>query len=336
MVDGIPFVPLDCHYDDDKIPMIEAEFGLEGFAVIVKLYQKIYGGMGYYCDWNDRAALLFARQAGTDINTLRRIVDAALREDIFDRAMLEKHGILTSHGIQKRFMNVAKRRRQIFSNPEYVLECFVDKIADVNIAEQIADIPDENADIQTTSKVKESEVKESKVNASEAKESKVKETECSSADCAAASSRSSFSSSDSSGSSSDYADYSEVYSDHSAESSAPPAPTIPPITPAYSYHPQPAPVPAAPAENSPPVSAENKRKELEKKYGSAAVDKYEKRFRAWQTNNAIKFSGDMYRTIASWMEQDGVRPSESFPSSFDVDDVMARIRSRYTSGGSDV
>ena len=49
MAEGIPYFPLDV-YVDDKIRLIEAEFGLKGFAVIVKLYQKIYGGFGYYCE----------------------------------------------------------------------------------------------------------------------------------------------------------------------------------------------------------------------------------------------------------------------------------------------
>ena len=39
MANGIPYFPLDVHLEDN-IALIEAEFGLTGFAVIVKLYQK--------------------------------------------------------------------------------------------------------------------------------------------------------------------------------------------------------------------------------------------------------------------------------------------------------
>ena len=34
---GLDYFELDCHMDE-KVELIEAEFGLKGFAVIVKLY----------------------------------------------------------------------------------------------------------------------------------------------------------------------------------------------------------------------------------------------------------------------------------------------------------
>ena len=168
MADGIPYVPLDCHFDDDKIPMIEAEFGLEGFAIVVKLFQKIYGGHGYYCEWNDRVALLFARQIGAGGNVVREVVAASIRESIFDKGMYEKFGVLTSRGIQKRFMNVAKRRRQIFNKPEYVLIRAADFSSDVDISAENVCNSGENVCNSDTSKVKGSEVKVSKGNVSEA------------------------------------------------------------------------------------------------------------------------------------------------------------------------
>ena len=165
MADGIPYVPLDCHFDDDKIPMIEAEFGLVGFAIVVKLFQKIYGGLGYYCEWSERVALLFARQIGAGGDVVREVVAASIREGIFNKGMFEKYGILTSRGIQKRFMNVAKRRKQIFNKPEYVLVNNADFSEDV-------DISSENVCNSATSKVKGSKVKGSKVNVSEGNGSK--------------------------------------------------------------------------------------------------------------------------------------------------------------------
>ncbi len=54
---------LNCQLDD-KFELIESEFGITGFAVIVKLFMKIYGGEGYYCEWNDDVALVFAKRNG--------------------------------------------------------------------------------------------------------------------------------------------------------------------------------------------------------------------------------------------------------------------------------
>lgn len=50
MKSGIDYFPLDVALDE-KFELIEAEFGLTGFGVVVKLLQKIYGGQGYYVEW---------------------------------------------------------------------------------------------------------------------------------------------------------------------------------------------------------------------------------------------------------------------------------------------
>lgn len=39
---GIPYFPLDVELDE-KMELIEAEYGLTGYAVILKLLQRIYG-----------------------------------------------------------------------------------------------------------------------------------------------------------------------------------------------------------------------------------------------------------------------------------------------------
>lgn len=167
MASGIPYVPLDCQLDE-KFEYIEAEFGLQGFAIVVKLFQRIYGGHGYYCEWNDRVALLFAKRVcGVGGNVVREVVSAAIKERIFDEGMYKQYGILTSHGIQKRFSEVAKRRKQIFDRPEYVLVCCADFSDDVDISSENVCNSGENVCNSNTSKVsKASKEKSSKVNAS--------------------------------------------------------------------------------------------------------------------------------------------------------------------------
>lgn len=161
MADPIKFVQLDCHLDE-KFEYIEAEFGLEGFAIIVKLFQRIYGGAGYYCEWSDRVALLFAKKIGAGVNVVREVVSAALRERIFDEDMLKNHGVLTSHGIQKRFAEVAKRRAVIFDKPEYVIGSCTQISGDVcNSAQNVCNSA-ENAYSETPSEVKQSKEKPSK------------------------------------------------------------------------------------------------------------------------------------------------------------------------------
>ena len=47
---GLNYFPLDVTFDqDDKIALIESDYGIEGFTVIVKLLMKIYSeGYSYH------------------------------------------------------------------------------------------------------------------------------------------------------------------------------------------------------------------------------------------------------------------------------------------------
>ncbi len=117
--DGVDYFPMDVHLDT-KFDLIEAEFGLTGFAVVVKLYQEVYG-RGYYCEWTSEVALLFGRKIGLGGNVVSEIVAAALRRGIFDRALYEKYRILTSAGIQKRYFEAVSRRRYVTVDRRFLL-----------------------------------------------------------------------------------------------------------------------------------------------------------------------------------------------------------------------
>lgn len=170
MAEPIKYVQLDCHFNDDKFDFIEGKFGLKGFAIVVKLFQRIYGGQGYYCEWSDRISVVFARKIGADAQLVREVVSAAIDEGFFDKTIYQNYGVLTSHGIQKRFYEVAKRRTVVFDKPEIVL--FIPdalKSEDVDNSASNVNISTENVCNDNTSKVEVS--KENKVNVSEAEAS---------------------------------------------------------------------------------------------------------------------------------------------------------------------
>ena len=166
---GVEYFPLDVE-NDDKLDLIEAEFGLTGFAVIVKLYQRIYK-LGYYCEWNDEVALLFGKRLGTGGKAVSEIVSAAIRRKLFDEEIYRKYGVLTSRGIQKRYFEIVARRKNVEVEQRYLLVS--SDLIPVNVNIMYAETPvnvntmqtetPENAYRSTQSKVKESKVKESKV-----------------------------------------------------------------------------------------------------------------------------------------------------------------------------
>lgn len=162
MKSGIDYFPLDVSLDD-KIELIEAEFGLTGFAVIVKLFQKIYGGQGYYCEWTNEVALLFAKRIGLGGSVVSEIVSASVKRGIFSDRIFKEYGILTSAGIQKRYLEAVSRRKKIPMKKEYLLLKCAQLPENVDISSENVYKNQKNDDISKQSKEKKSKVEESKV-----------------------------------------------------------------------------------------------------------------------------------------------------------------------------
>lgn len=156
---GLDYFPLDVVLDI-KFELIEAEFGLNGFGVVVKLYQEIYK-QGYYIEWTSEVALLFSRKIGLGGNAVSEIVKAAVRRGIFDRDLFEKYGILTSDGIQRRYIEGMKRREKIEMEQAYLLLDCSQLPVNVNINRINVNRNAEKVNNNTQSKVKKSKVNKS-------------------------------------------------------------------------------------------------------------------------------------------------------------------------------
>ena len=120
---GLDYFELNCHLDDE-VKLVQAEYGLKAFAVVVKLWQKIYGERGYYCEWNDDVLLLFMSENGMPCdskNLIREIVAACTRRNIFSERLFKEYGILTSSGVQRRYLNAVSRRERVELIKEYLL-----------------------------------------------------------------------------------------------------------------------------------------------------------------------------------------------------------------------
>ena len=101
--EGLDYFPLNVVLNS-KFEIIEARFGIKGFAVIVKLFQHIYGTKGYYCEWDEDVLFVFAKRIGVGANSVSEILDTSLKKGIFNKDMYEKYSILTSEGIQQRYV----------------------------------------------------------------------------------------------------------------------------------------------------------------------------------------------------------------------------------------
>lgn len=160
---GLDYFPLDVNLDE-KFDYIEAAHGIIGFGVVLKLYQRIYR-CGYFIPWSEKDVVLFAsRIQGATREQIDRIVNDCLSEGIFSKEMFDVHKILTSSGIQKRYLLITKRREKRTIENGYCL-VQLPVMADVPVDNK-QDSVDNNAFDVSRNATKESKEKETKENQS--------------------------------------------------------------------------------------------------------------------------------------------------------------------------
>lgn len=119
--EGLDYFPLDIDIDqDDKIAMIEAKYEMAGFGLIIKLLMKIYRH-GYYYDWGEQQKLLFVSKNKASLEFVDAVVNDALDWGFFNKELFDKFKILTSRGIQKRYIKCAERRAEIKIISDFIL-----------------------------------------------------------------------------------------------------------------------------------------------------------------------------------------------------------------------
>lgn len=157
--EGLDYFLLTTSFENsDSMKMVEATFGLKGFAVVIKLWQRIYGDRGYYLVFTRRVALMFARETGLGVSAVLEIVRLAVAEGIFDEKMYKTYSVLTSVEIQNRYFNAVRRRKDLKIVDKYLLTSLLPSSENVNISRDNVSILPENVDILKQSRVEESNI----------------------------------------------------------------------------------------------------------------------------------------------------------------------------------
>lgn len=167
---GLDYFPHNC-IPDQRLELIEAEFGLTGYAVVLKLYEKIFVEKGYFCEWTKDVALMFARKNGVGVNVVSEIVNASIRRGIFDNNLFKKYQILTSKEIQETYLEVVSKLKRTSVNliQEYLLvDCTL-----FSVSSEKTQVSSEKTKVYSSEKyTKERKVKESKRNEKKRNESR--------------------------------------------------------------------------------------------------------------------------------------------------------------------
>lgn len=177
--EGLDYFPIDVNiFDDDKIQLLIAEFGVRAFYIFIKLLCKIYGDKGYYMDYNDDYCLILSQIGGLGDKTyISEVIKGAVRRGLFDDRTYMCSSILTSRAIQNRYFSaVLPVRKSVKVVQDYLLIedelMAMAKKYNREISYQEVNLPINsinspinsiNSPINTQSKVKQSKVKQSKV-----------------------------------------------------------------------------------------------------------------------------------------------------------------------------
>jgi hypothetical protein len=149
---GLDYFSFDVDFfNDEKIEFVSAKYGLVGELIVVKLLCRIYRN-GYFLQWGEDECLLFAKRSGgnIDVEMVKNVVDELVVREFFHGQIFKDFSVLTSNGVQRRFLEATKRRKDVEMTQNYLI-ADIDGY-DVNIVSL-------NVDISAQSKVKESKVK---------------------------------------------------------------------------------------------------------------------------------------------------------------------------------
>lgn len=110
-------------YTDDKVRLLRAEFGAKGMYLLNYLLCEIYGKEGYFMKWDREKCFLVSDGAGCGLGPdfTDEFIRGCVRCSFFDERVFNMFGILTSSGIQRRFVRALKCREKFTFFKEYFL-----------------------------------------------------------------------------------------------------------------------------------------------------------------------------------------------------------------------
>lgn len=156
---GIAYFPMNTDIiGHNKVKLIISDFGAKAWAVLIPLWCKIYREKGYWIDWEDEdMRLLFAQdECKCDLSFVNEVVARCLKRGLFDQAVFDGFGVLTSDRIQENYLEAKKRQKKVEMIAEFlVLDESVYTLHDnVYIIELNVDIISKNVNTSTQSKSK--------------------------------------------------------------------------------------------------------------------------------------------------------------------------------------
>ncbi len=126
---GIDYFPMDVgFFSDVKIRKISRACGSQSTSILICLLCNIYKDNGYYILWDEDLPFVIADTVGGSEGAVKEVMVKALQVGFFDNSLYEKFHILTSFGIQKRFLLATYQRKETEIIPEYLINNAINPI----------------------------------------------------------------------------------------------------------------------------------------------------------------------------------------------------------------
>lgn len=161
---GVEYFPLNVNFINDlKVRKLLLSCGAESIAVLIYLLSTIYKDEGYFVEIHEDEIDLIALDVNVTPQFVLEVINKACEVRFFDVNLYNNFNILTSKGIQERYLKITERRKNSVVITQFNLFNVYNNSINVNNNSINVNNNPVNVYRSTQSKVKERKGKESKV-----------------------------------------------------------------------------------------------------------------------------------------------------------------------------
>lgn len=161
---GVEYFPLNVNFINDlKVRKLLLSCGAQSIAVLIYLLSTIYKDEGYFIEIHEDEIDLIALDVNVTPEFVLEVINKACEVRLFDVNLYNNFNILTSKGIQERYLKITERRKNSVVITQFNLINVYNNSVNVNNNSINVNNNPVNVYKSTQSKVKERKEKKSKV-----------------------------------------------------------------------------------------------------------------------------------------------------------------------------
>ena len=101
--------------------LLRAEFGASSVVFVLYVFCRAFEGDGYFLRWDKDECLIAADELKESPTYISEVLQGCLARSLFDEGVYQMFGVLTSAGIQRRYLRGCEKRDEIEIASEYWL-----------------------------------------------------------------------------------------------------------------------------------------------------------------------------------------------------------------------